>query len=583
MTFTADNLPEAARSMPMDPTARFDNGMPLNLNGYTARVLNRLDAAHGYRLSKLLNGAAAVETASPTTLPEWAKATADDLLLMAGKTFSNAADPLNYHAARVLARMPVQTLPGDEVERAAKIIYERAMSFDRGGVPAWQERGNSDAQERARDVARDILARESHCQKPADQVRFALEKVTDEDLGRAYVAARQANICQWFQTGYDLNKAVDVLRTELARILPVAEPGKPWAELTAEDYAKMYSKAVDASCLNTREDWSVRRMAAGQVLRECFEAYAPPPRKVEVTPEVVQAYGKAAVRTDGLYSKEPGFEKFPSERLAGLRAALAVANDQAETREIEAVAELARLRTLIGDDNIAALSEGSARIIPANQAPGMPNAKCHACGIGDYCGNEDCPNAAAEIKRLKGEVERLQMACDNAETEVGRLKAYIERLQSESRDADTAFKKMNAQIERLTKERDEAQKMAGEWLAKYEQARDSGVSLRQHADKLEALLTVPGVDGPVKTWLPFERCGVGPVYDKGWEDSSISRIISFGGGIFRQSPAPEAEPLKRWKIANADTYAADVAYFVTVPMTRADAETRGEVIGEAVE
>ncbi|MCK6442313.1 hypothetical protein [Elstera cyanobacteriorum] len=40
-------------------------------------------------------------------------------------------------------------------------------------------------------------------------------------------------------------------------------------------------------------------------------------------------------------------------------------------------------------------------------------------------------------------------------------------------------------------------------------------------------------------------------------------------------------PLKRWKIANADEFTDDVEYFVTKPMTRADAEKRGKVIGEA--
>lgn len=43
----------------------------------------------------------------------------------------------------------------------------------------------------------------------------------------------------------------------------------------------------------------------------------------------------------------------------------------------------------------------------------------------------------------------------------------------------------------------------------------------------------------------------------------------------------QTEPLKRWQIANADEFTDDVEYFVTKPMTRADAEKRGKVIGEA--
>lgn len=34
----------------------------------------------------------------------------------------------------------------------------------------------------------------------------------------------------------------------------------------------------------------------------------------------------------------------------------------------------------------------SGKRLEGDQAPGMPHAICHACGLGYRCWNEDCPN-----------------------------------------------------------------------------------------------------------------------------------------------------------------------------------------------
>lgn len=46
----------------------------------------------------------------------------------------------------------------DQVERAAKIIYERGMRYLRLDVPEWTEGGNSLAQDEARAAASEIIA-----------------------------------------------------------------------------------------------------------------------------------------------------------------------------------------------------------------------------------------------------------------------------------------------------------------------------------------------------------------------------------------------------------------------------------------
>lgn len=105
-------------------------------------------------------------------------------------------------------------------------------------------------------------------------------------------------------------------------------------------------------------------------------------------------------------------------------------------------AELSRLRDLIGDDNIMALSQGTARIVAVNQVPGMPNAICHACGLGNYCGDISCPNAASEIKRLKAVVLDTQSKLDITQCELDLLKSQNQQLSEKLQFATSEGKKL---------------------------------------------------------------------------------------------------------------------------------------------
>jgi hypothetical protein len=61
------------------------------------------------------------------------------------------------------AIQPVPEVVGPDVEELAQLIYEQAMipaaRYCKTEVPAWAERGNSFAQDDARDCARAVLAR----------------------------------------------------------------------------------------------------------------------------------------------------------------------------------------------------------------------------------------------------------------------------------------------------------------------------------------------------------------------------------------------------------------------------------------
>jgi hypothetical protein len=579
---------------------------------------------------------------------------------------------------------------------------------------------------------------------PADPVRFALEKVHDDDFEMVFQTARSA-----YHTGFDLadSRAIQAkaFRAELAKILPVAEM-KQWAELTDDalwpalqaSYAELgrekaiqafraslpayapppkhpddaavdrFAAAMKAKLAKKREEgrggWndpaqcSVEDLArmlvehlpkgdpvdvanfammlfcreGGAEALKAASAAATAPRKVEVTPEVMKAFQKGWEAVNPQKSAEPGFEGFRTDDLAAFRAALAVANTQANARESEAVAEVERwremsianrdafaamrnainehipiqsdeadllagpefsvsceavaraviaevarlrdlveqcerkiarkdavlahpeiqallnkigfgvepgeteverLRSLIGDDNIAALAEGRARIVPANQAPGMPHAACHACRIGDYCESADCPNARLEIERLEGELEQAEAQLDHANVELGLIVS--------ERDA------LKVEVARLTKERDEArEKLASSCQALRDESDDYFTQLKAtqaHAAKLEAMLTVPGIVGPVMLWRPFEQR-----FLFGWKDAEFSicfrprdqsahwMIWHAVGLELRQTPAPEAEE-KRYRIRLFPPNAH--IEFTTEPMTRADAEHFGEVIG----
>ena len=442
MTFTADNLPEAAR-VSDDDVAELMQIWPASVAGnrHTARVLNRLDAAHNGRLSALLNGTAPVATDQP---PE---VTADDVL---------AVRPFFKDGAGILD------------------VILLMLKDDRARV--WQ----------------------TH-RPAADPVRFALEKVTQEAWGRVWELSKtvvsSTNRVERFEA-----------ISELAKILPVAKSVKPLAELTDEALIDAFHKANAAYGSNMpagvyefdKDRYEASLKLAAASLRASLSAYAPPPRKVDVTPEVMKAFTEAWCalneQNGQTFTNEPGYENLSrpimTAHLYSFRAALAVANTQANARESEAV---------------------------------------------------------AEVERLKGEVERLKHEFDGLLTE------------SEG------------------------------YRDKYKPLQEESIDLQTHAAALEALLTVRGVDGPVKTWEAFD---INPGY--GWKRGDVVLAATFGGRAtawlfdrflsvetldapqIRQTPAPE---LKRWKIAAHDESAFE--YSVTEPMTRADAESLGEVIGEA--
>ena len=66
-------------------------------------------------------------------------------------------------SARAALAQPEPEVVGPDVEELAQLIYEQAMipaaRYCKTEVPAWAERGNSFAQDDARDCARAVLAR----------------------------------------------------------------------------------------------------------------------------------------------------------------------------------------------------------------------------------------------------------------------------------------------------------------------------------------------------------------------------------------------------------------------------------------
>lgn len=265
MTFTADNLPEAAQAISDDYREY------VVLDGQTARVLNRLcDSRPGLR-EWLLNGTAPVATDQPPEVTD------------------------------------------EDAERARKIYTE----YKGGAIKSMK------------DALTAHQARVWQTHRPAvDPVRFALDKVAEKDL---------VQLCRELEHAYRETPSRDFLevaRSKISKILPVAELPKQWAELT-DDYIYELVRAC----------WASGMAGGASYFRSAISAYAPPPRRVEVTPEVMKAYFRAyGDEPHGGFSHEPDFEGVYADNLAGMRAALAVANTQANARESEAVAEVARLK-----------------------------------------------------------------------------------------------------------------------------------------------------------------------------------------------------------------------------------------------
>jgi hypothetical protein len=251
--------------------------------------------------------------------------------------------------------------------------------------------------------------------------------------------------------------------------------------------------------------------------------------------------------------------------LSSFRAALAVANTQAEARESGAVAKLDAFERKMSGIGAIARSQLSG-IWAGTDRNALERIAALVHGA-----SEVDSEAVAEVERMKGEVERLNVALVDAK---------------KTAQADAALIEMpNETNDRLTKERDLARNTGDE-------AFKALVALRTHTDALEALLTVPGADGPVKLWLPFERSLEGAY----WESATLALGYSLRGvpqGCLdraamrrvklRQTPAPEAE-LKRWRVKLAVTDQHDNAGWTVITtdsMTRGLAEKIGEVIGEA--
>jgi hypothetical protein len=324
--FTADNLPEAARVIDADFQLLREHGFYRATNHITARILNRLDAAHNGRLSALLNGTAPVIRATDDKATRWTTAP------VATDQPPEVDNRLLSEAHRLIGDMSLQ---GDALKRGLDGFLQLVWQTHRPAV---------------------------------DPVRFALEKVTDG---------------QWrdFLTCVDRNRytdghgafgwpsiAIGHIRSELAKILPVAQP----------------------------------------------------PRKVEVSPEVMKAFQDAwdASEPSWALGSEAGFGSFYQNHIDGVRAALAVANTQANAREIEAVAEVARLRDLV---------EQCERKIA----------------------RKDAVLAHPEIQAL---LNKIGFGVEPGETEVERLRAENTALANDSRAYETGPLAERDRIERLTKE-----------------------------------------------------------------------------------------------------------------------------------
>lgn len=78
--------------------------------------------------------------------------------------------------------------PDEQVERVAKIIYERGMRYLRLDVPEWTEGGNSLAQDEARAAAHEIIAAMQPTPQDAAKVLLEILKpLTDADAyGKAH-------------------------------------------------------------------------------------------------------------------------------------------------------------------------------------------------------------------------------------------------------------------------------------------------------------------------------------------------------------------------------------------------------------
>jgi hypothetical protein len=507
--FTADNLPEAARAFFDDEKGageRAARKIVRDLDDHAAKVINSLCAAHPGLREWLLSDTAPVATDQP---PE-----VDTRLLS--------------EAHRLIGDMSLQ---GDALKRGLDGFLQLV----------WQ----------------------THRPAPADSVRFALGKVTDEQLKQANRRATLAAARRPADT--PLNEAISYttedflkhFRAELAKILPVAEPVKQWAELTDDDAFQIVRKSYQA-WRDAGTDTCVSVAAAS--LRASLSAYATPPSRVEVTPEVMEAFTEAWCalneQNGQTFTDEPGYENLSrpimTAHLSSFRAALAVANTQANARESEAVAGVERWRevSIANRDAFAAMRNALNEHIPiqSDEADLLAGPEfivsCEAVARA----------VIAEVARLKGDMEQAEAQLDHANVELGLIVSERDGLKGE--------------IERLTEERDLARNTGGE-------AFKALVALRTHAAALEALLTVDGVDGQkVKLWLPFERRSKIPSRDSPWVLGGIN-FAANAAAEYRQTPAPEAEE-KRWRVKYLW---GDVEELITKPLTRADAEKIGEVIG----
>jgi hypothetical protein len=419
------------------------------------------------------------------------------------------------------------------------------------------------------------------------------------------------------------------LRAYLARILPVAET-KQWAELTDE----ALWDALQASYAE------LGREKAIQAFRSSLSAYAPPPAKGEpiayITKAALKSWAERAsddpqshvflsscgeLRVPLYASQQPPRDQHPDDAAvdrfaAAMKAKLAKKREEGRGGwddpaqcKVEDLARMLVDHLPKGDPVDVAnfcmmlfCRDGGDEAFKAAYAPRKVEVTVEAIDAAkqEYNAPRSCWHniiAAAlavantqanareseEVARLTNDARAYETGLLAERDLVERLNAALENVRK-TVEADAALIEMaNETNDRLTKERDLARNTGDE-------AFKALVALRTHTDALEALLTVPGADGPVKLWLPFERSLEGAY----WESATLALGYSPRGvpqGCLdraamrrvklRQTPAPEAE-LKRWRVRLMllrDDIVLRQPEVTTDPMTRANAEKIGEVIG----
>jgi hypothetical protein len=334
-----------------------------------------------------------------------------------------------------------------------------------------------------------------------------LNKVTDdqwEKFSRTVAAFKHAY-------DRDPHRKVSVLKgfliADLSTILPVTEPVKPLAELPDEALIDAFQKAGAAYGSNMptglyefdKDRYEASLKLAAASLRASLSAYAPPPIKGEPIAYITKAALKSWIERT---SNDPQSHVLLS---SGGELRVPLYASPRPPRKVEVTVEaLNAFLALTGLASQLAESVDDPRYVSLEAAI---RAAFH---VANTQANVRESEAVAEVARLKGDMEQVEAQLDHANVELGLTREALAQAQTQ-------------------------------------------------AASLEALLTVPGKDGPVKLWLPFNIL-------KGhfWKNAHIVPAFTFGTGetecVFvygnfpdfsrvnvreiRQTPAPE-QPV-RW-------------------------------------